>query len=96
MKWNCRGLENKIHEILLFLKKANIDIVCSNEEVKKWQKRFVNEKYFIVTEAKASSFHGSNIIAKRGNETNYFQKKSKGPAEEIIVLHLETLIIGHL
>ena len=49
LQWNCRGLENKIHELFLFLTKDNIDIVCLNE-VKKWQKRVANEKYFIVTE----------------------------------------------
>ena len=64
LQWNCRGLQNKIHEWFLFLSIENIDIACLNE-VKKWQKRFVHEKYFIVTEAKASNFHGSVIIAKK-------------------------------
>ena len=62
---NCRGLENKIHELFLFLKKENIDIVCLIK-VKKWQKPFAHKNYFNVTEAKASSFHGSVIIAKKG------------------------------
>ena len=43
--------------------KKNIDIAWLNE-VKKWQKRFVQEKYFIVTEA--STFYGSVIIAIKG------------------------------
>ena len=65
LQWNCRGLENKFHELFLFLTKENIDIVCLNE-VKKLQKRLAHEKYFIVTEAKARSYHGSVIIAKKG------------------------------
>ena len=64
LQWNCRGLKNKIHELFFFLTKENIDIACLNE-VKKWQTRFVHEKYFIITEAKASNFHGSVIIAKK-------------------------------
>ena len=64
LQWNCRGSENKIHDLFLFLKKLNIDIVCLIE-VKKWQKRFAHENYFIVTEAKASSFYGFVIVAKK-------------------------------
>ena len=73
LRWNCRGLDNKIQELFLFLTKENIDIVCLNE-VRKWQKRFVVEKDFIVTDANASSFHGSVIIAKQ-DITDYIQKK---------------------
>ena len=48
LQWNCRGLENEIHELFLFLTKGKVDNVWLNE-VKKWQKRFVHEKYFIAT-----------------------------------------------
>ena len=100
LHWNCRGLENKIHELFLFLTKENIDIACLNE-VKKWQKPFVHEKYFIVTEAKASNFHGSVIIAKQSINVKEFRpiisrKNSNGQALEIIGVNLETPIIGNL
>ena len=100
LQWNSRGLENKIHEWFLFLTKRNIVIACLNE-VKKWQKCFVHEKYFIVTEAKASNFHGSVIIAKKGINIKEVRpiisrKNSNGQALEIIGVNLETPIIGNL
>ena len=100
LQWNCRGLENKIYELFLFLTNEKIDIVCLNE-VKKWQKRFKHEKYFIVTEAKASNFHGSVIIAKKGIKFKEVRpitsrKNSSRQALEIIGVHLETPIIGNL
>ena len=98
--WNCRGLENKIHEFFLFLTKENIDIVCLNE-VKKWQKRLAREKYFIVTEAKASSYHGSVIIVKKGIKVREVRpitsrRNTNGQAFEIIGVNLETPTIGDL
>ena len=100
LQWNFRGLENKIHELFLFLTKENIDIVCLNE-VKKWQKPFAHEKYFIVTEAKASSFHGSVIIAKKGITVKEIRpikttRNNNRQALEIIGVNLETPIIGNL
>ena len=100
LQCNCRDLENKIHELFLFLTKENINIACLNE-VKNWQKRFVHEKYFIVTEAKASNFHGSVIIAKKGINVKEVRpiisrKNSNGQALEIIGVNLETAIIGNL
>ena len=100
LQWNCRGLENKIHELFLFLTKENIDIACLNE-VKKWQKHFVHEKYFIVTEAKASNFHGSVISAKKGINVKEVRpiisrKNNNRQALEIIGVNLETPVIGNL
>ena len=100
LQWHCRGLENKIHELFLFLTKEHIDIACLNE-VKNWQKRFVHEIYFIVTEVKASNFHGSVIIAKKGIKIKEVRpiisrKNSNGQALEIIGVNLETPIIGNL
>ena len=100
LRWNCRELENKIHELFLFLTKEKIDNVCLNE-FKKWQKPFAHENYFIVTEAKASSFHGSAIIAKKGITVKEIKpitirRNSNGQALEIIGVNLETSIIGNL
>ena len=100
LQWNCRGLENKIHELFLFLTKENIHIVFLNE-VKKWQKPFAHEYYFIVTEAKASSFHGSVIIAKKGITVKAIRpittaRNSNEQTLEIIGVNLETPIIGNL
>ena len=100
LQWNCRGLENKIYELFLFLTNENNDIVCLNE-VKKWQKHFTHEKNFIVTEAKASSFHASIIIAKKVLKVKEVRsitsrKNSNGQTLEIIGVNLETTIIGNL
>ena len=100
LQGNYRGLENKIQELFLFLTKENIDIVCLNE-VKKRQKPFAHEIYFIVTETKASSFHGSVIIAKKCITVKEIRpitttKNSNGRALEIIGVNLETPIIGNL
>ena len=89
----------QIHEFFLFLTKENIDITCLNKV--KWQKRFIHENYFLVTEAKASSFHGSVIIAKKGIQIKEVRpitsrKNSNGQALEIIGVNLETPIDGNL
>ena len=86
--------------MFLILTKENIDIVCLNE-VKKLHKLFAHENYFIVAEAKASSFHGSVIIAKKGIKVKEIRpitttKNSNGQALEIIGVNLETPIIGNL
>ena len=100
LQLNCGGLENKIHKLFLFLTNEIIDIVCLNE-VKKGQNRFTHEKFFIVTEAKASNFHGSVIIAKKGIKVKEVRPitsriSSKGQALDIIGVNLETQIIGNL
>ena len=65
------------------------------------KKRFVLEKYLVVTEAKASNFHGSVIIAKKGINVKQVRpiisrENSNGQALEIIGVNLETPIIGNL
>ena len=52
LQWNCRGLSNKILQVLVFLKEKDIDIVCLNE-VKSWQKENLTDDYFVVTETRA-------------------------------------------
>ena len=39
LQWNCRGLSNKILELLVFLKEKDIDIVCLNEMAKRKSNR---------------------------------------------------------
>ena len=64
-------------------------------------KTFAHENYFIVTEAKASSFHGSVIMAKKDITVKEIKpitttKNSNQQALEIIGVNLETPIIGNL
>ena len=64
-------------------------------------KHFTHEKCFIVTEPKASSFHWSVIIAKKGIKIKEVRpitsrKNSNGQALEIISVNLETPIIENL
>ena len=88
MQWNCRGLSNKISELLVFLKEKDNDTVCLNE-VQSWQNENLNDDYFVVTEMRASKSHGSMILAKKGttiievcrngklNLSVFFRKKTK-------------------
>ena len=70
-------LRKQIHELFLFLAKENIYLVCLNG-VKKWQKRFAQEKKFTKTEAKGSSCHGSVIIAKMGIRSKRLEQLHPG------------------
>ena len=65
MQWNCRGLSNKILDLLVFLKAKDIDIVCLNE-VKSCQEENLTDDYFVVTETRANRSHGSINLAKKG------------------------------
>ena len=65
MQWNCRGLSNKILELLVFLKEKYTDIVFLNE-VKSRQNEDLTDDYFVVTETRASMSHGSMILTKKG------------------------------
>ena len=31
LQWNCRGLNNKISDLILFSTEEEIDVICSNE-----------------------------------------------------------------
>ena len=31
LQWNCRGLNNKISDLILFLTEEKIDVICLNE-----------------------------------------------------------------
>ena len=64
MQWYWRGLANKISELLEFLKEKDIDIVYL-KEVKRWHKEHLTDKYFVVTETRASKSQGSMIFAKK-------------------------------
>ena len=65
MQWKCRGLSNKLSELLVFLKERDIIIVCLNE-VKSWQNENLTDDYFVVTETRAGKSHGLMILAKKG------------------------------
>ena len=65
MQWNCRGLSNKISELLVFLKEKYIQTACLNE-VQSWHNENLTGDYFVVTETRASKSHGSMILSKRG------------------------------
>ena len=99
IQWNCRGLSNKILELLVFLKEKDIDIVCLNE-VKSWQKNLTDD-YFAVTETKASKSHGSIILAKKGTtiievKPEKFDRNERGKVFEKIKACFEVPVIGHL
>ena len=36
LQWNCRGLNNKISDLILFSAEKDIDVICLNE-VKNWK-----------------------------------------------------------
>ena len=38
LQWNCRGLNNKISDLILFSTEEEIDVICLNE-VKNWKKQ---------------------------------------------------------
>ena len=63
LQWNCRGLNNKINDLILFSAEKDIDIICVNE-VKKWQKTIPLSIYIVATETYASGHHGSFILIK--------------------------------
>ena len=63
MQWNCRGLNNKINDLILFSAETDIDIICVNE-VKKWQKTTPLSNYIVATETYANGHHGSVILTK--------------------------------
>ena len=60
LQWNCRGLNNKINDLFLFLDENDKDIICVNE-VKKWQKASPLRNYIVATETYTNSHHGSLI-----------------------------------
>ena len=100
LQWNCRGLYNKILELLVFLKEKNIDIVCLNE-VKSWQKQNLTDDYFVVTETRASKSHGSIILAKKGTtiievKPEKFDRNERGKIFEILKACFEVPAIGYL
>ena len=81
LQWNCRGLSNKILDVLVFLKEKDIDIVCLNE-VKSWQKENLTDDYFVVTEKRACNSHGSIFLAKKGTTIKLNQKSLIETSEE--------------
>ena len=63
LQWNCRGLNNKLNDLILFSAEKDIDIICVNE-VKKWQKTTPLSNYIVATETYANGHHGSVILIK--------------------------------
>ena len=100
MQWNCRGLSNKILELLVFLKEQDIDIVCLNE-VKSWSNENLTDDYFVVAETRTSKSHGSMILAKKGTKIievkpKKFDRNDRGKVFEIIKAGSEVPVIGHV
>ena len=63
LRWHCRGLNNKINDLILFSAEKDIDINCVNE-VKKWQKTTPLSNYIVAAETYANAHHGSDILIK--------------------------------
>ena len=100
LQWECRGLSNKILELLVFLKEKDIVIVCLIE-VKSWQKKNLTDDYFVVTATRASKSHGSIILAKKGTtiievKPEKFDRNERGKIFEIIKACFKLPVIVHL
>ena len=100
LQWNCRGLSNKILELLVFLKEKDNNIVCL-DEVKSWQKENLTDDYFLVTKTRASRSHGSIILATKGTtiievKPDKFDRNEQAKIFEIIEACFEVPAVGHL
>ena len=63
LRWNCRGLNNNINDLILFSAVKDIDVICVNE-VKKLQKTTPLSNYTVAAETYANGHHGSVILMK--------------------------------
>ena len=59
LQWNCRGLNNKISDLILFSTEKEIDIICLNE-VKNWRKSKLPQQ-----QHRCNGHHGSAILVKK-------------------------------
>ena len=90
LQWNCRGLNNKINDLILFLAENDIDIICVNE-VKKWQKTNPLRNYVVATETYTNSHHGSLILIKNNiviNQTEPAEKENDCSGKTLEILKL--------
>ena len=98
IQWNCRGLSNKISELLVFLKEKDIDIVCLND-VTSWQNENLTKDYFVVPETRAKKSHGSKILAKKATtkvKPEKFERNDRGKVFEITKACFGVPVLGHL
>ena len=63
LQWNCRGINNKISDLILFPTEEEIDVFCLNE-VKNWNKTTFLNNYIVATETFNNGHHGSAISVK--------------------------------
>ena len=63
LQWNCRGLNNKIGDLILFSTEEEIDVICVNE-VKNWKKTTPLNNYIVASETFNNGHHGSAILVK--------------------------------
>ena len=63
LQWNCRGLNNKISDLILFSAEENIDVICLNE-VQKRKKSTALNNYIFATETCNNGHLGSAILVK--------------------------------
>ena len=90
LQWNCRGLNNKINDLILFLAENDIDIICVNE-VKKWQKTSPLRNYVVATETYTNNHHGSLILIKNNiviNQTEPAEKENDCVGKTLEILQL--------
>ena len=90
LQWNCRGLNNKINDLILFLAENDIDIICVNE-VKKWQKTSPLRNYIVAIETYTNSHLGSLILIKNNiviNQTVPAEKENDCSGKTLEILKL--------
>ena len=63
LQWNCRGLNDKTSDLILFSTEEDIDVVCLNE-VENWKKRTPLNNYIVATETFNNGSQGPAILVK--------------------------------
>ena len=63
LQWNCRGLNNKITDLILFSIEEELDVICLNE-VKNWKKTTPLNNFIVASETFNNGHHGSAILVK--------------------------------
>ena len=76
LQWNCRGLNNKLNDLILFSAEADIDVFCLNA-VKNRKKSIPLNNYIVATETYNNGHRGSAVSVK-----NSIVIKRKAPVEK--------------
>ena len=63
LQWSCRGLNDKISDLILFSAEEDIDVICLNE-VKNLQISTPLNNNIVATETCNNCYHGSAILVK--------------------------------